>query len=119
MINELLAPTVRFSGNMHINCSGLAGKGGQHRAPIGVSTRNQTDEQDQQERLADFNAELEQVIKCGAHNDPTTWTFTPDRYRRPGWRTVHCRLCGGFIGYQPPPRIPHYENQNPNDSCRH
>jgi len=39
---------------------------------------------------------------CGAHNNPADWTYTADRYGRPEYRTVHCRLCGSFIGYQPP-----------------
>jgi hypothetical protein len=39
---------------------------------------------------------------CGAHNDPAGWTYTPDRYNRTGWRTVSCKYCGRFIGYQPP-----------------
>jgi hypothetical protein len=40
-------------------------------------------------------------LGCGPHNDPAGWMYSPDRYQRPAWRTVHCRLCGGFIGYQP------------------
>jgi hypothetical protein len=39
-------------------------------------------------------------LLCGAHNDPATWTYSPDRYKRPGWRTVSCKVCGRFIGYQ-------------------
>lgn len=35
--------------------------GGQHRAPVGVSTRDQTDRQRDLEALADFNAEWERI----------------------------------------------------------
>lgn len=52
--------------------------------------------------VTQHKVEVVPVVQCGAHNDPTAWTFTPDRYRRPGWRTAHCRVCGGFIGHQPP-----------------
>jgi len=39
---------------------------------------------------------------CGPHNDPAGWTCAPDKFNRPGYRTVSCRACGKFIGYQPP-----------------
>jgi alkylation response protein AidB-like acyl-CoA dehydrogenase len=56
-----MASTVRFSGNTHINCSGLVEQGGQYAPSIGTSTRDISDQQDQQERLADFEAALEQA----------------------------------------------------------
>ena len=40
-------------------------------------------------------------IGCGPHNDPARWNYSADRYSRSGWRTVHCGVCGSFIGYQP------------------
>jgi hypothetical protein len=42
--------------------------GGQHRSPQGVSTKDKTDEQDNHERLADFNAALE-LAKFGTLAD--------------------------------------------------
>lgn len=39
----------------------LADFGGQYRAPIGSSTKDKSDYEDQQERLADFEAALEQA----------------------------------------------------------
>lgn len=36
-----------------------------------------------------------------SHTDPSRWSYFRDRYHRPGWQTVHCRLCGQFMGYQP------------------
>ena len=42
-------------------------------------------------------------VACfGAHNEPTQWEYTADRYGRARFRTVHCRDCGRFLGYQPP-----------------
>jgi hypothetical protein len=49
----------------------------------------------------DFGA-VSVTANCGAHNDPTGWTYAPDRYNRAGWRTASCKYCGRFIGYQPP-----------------
>jgi hypothetical protein len=49
----------------------------------------------------DFGA-VSVTANCGAHNDPAGWSYAPDRYNRAGWRTVSCKHCGRFIGYQPP-----------------
>ena len=46
----------------------------------------------------------EQAIEnaCGKHDDPRQWSYLPDTYHRPGWRTVRCQLCQRFIGHQRP-----------------
>lgn len=50
---------------------------------------------------------------CSPHNDPADWVYSPDRYGRPGFHTVNCRRCGGFIGYQPPRDQPREELLEP------
>ena len=39
---------------------------------------------------------------CGKHDNPRNWSYLPDNYKRPGWRSVQCTLCHRFIGYRPP-----------------
>ena len=51
---------------------------------------------------AEVEAEPATIAYCGPHNDPTQWEYSPDEYKRPGWRTAHCKRCGRFIGYRPP-----------------
>jgi hypothetical protein len=41
-------------------------------------------------------------ICSGKHNVPNEWAYMPDKYKRAGWRTVQCKFCQTFIGYQPP-----------------
>jgi len=41
-------------------------------------------------------------LHCSPHNDTGNYAFLPDRYDRLGWHSVQCRICGRFIGYQPP-----------------
>jgi hypothetical protein len=38
----------------------------------------------------------------GKHDVPSEWAYMPDKYKRAGWRTVHCKYCQRLIGYQPP-----------------
>lgn len=51
-------------------------------------------------------APLQMPTYCSPHNDPDDWNYTPDNYGRRGYRTVHCRRCGRFVGYQPMPDPP-------------
>src|SRR5436853_5393700 len=36
----------------------------------------------------------------GKHDVPSEWAYMPDKYKRAGWRTVHCKYCQRLIGYQ-------------------
>jgi hypothetical protein len=55
--------------------------------------------------LLKFLAAADQQVSTtcsGKHDVPDEWVYTPDKYKRVGWRTVHCKFCQTFIGYLRP-----------------
>ena len=72
--------------------------------PVNLVTPDEVDalRQHKSAILKLLQAEGQQAAEmyCCKHHDPSKWTYLPDKYKRPGWRSVYCEFCRTFIGYQ-------------------